>query len=283
VRGILAIVGATLRGASAHGVTIGAAGCAFFTVLALFPAMSLLIDAYGLLLNPRSVEVQMNALGALLPHQTFLLIDRWTRHLVLHSNRTLSIGIVLSTLITVFSAASGTRALLATLGQSYGSSSLAAGWRQHVVALGVTLGAIVAAMLAIAVLTLMPVTMAMLDFPRPFAPLLHVTGTLAMVGLGGVFLAALYRLALPHRELERRHVVPGAVLATALWLVASWLVSFYADHLARLAATYGPVGAVVGLMLWLYATFYAALIGAEFNGQLDRAMSAAPAALRVAE
>ncbi|HEX3347484.1 MAG TPA: YihY/virulence factor BrkB family protein [Acetobacteraceae bacterium] len=290
MRAPFGIVRATLQGAGAHGVTIGAAGCAFFTVLALFPAMSLLIDLYGLLLNPRSVEVQMNTLGALLPHETFLLIDRWTRHLVLHSKQTLGTGVVISTLLTLFSAGSGTRALLATLAATHGGTRITRAWRQQVVALGVTMAAILAAVLAVAMMTLMPVAMAMLNLRRPFTPVMHAIGTVMLIGIGGVFLGLLYRAALPGPPLasgRRRHVVPGAVLATTLWLLASWLVSFYADHLARLATTYGPIGAVVGLMLWLYATFYAALIGAEFNAQLNRAASGAPVAasgqLRVAE
>lgn len=146
------------------------------------------------------------------------------------------------------------------------------------------------AIVAIALLTLMPIGIAILDL-RPVAPLLHRLGTVLMVCFGGLFLGLLYRVALPGppiSDFRRQHVVPGTLLAMVIWLVACLLVSFYADHVARFAATYGPLGAVVGLMMSLYAMFYAALIGAELNAQLDRAVAdAAPrgaaARLRVAE
>jgi membrane protein len=272
-----ALAGATLRGAGAHGLTIGAAGCAFFTVLALFPALSLLIEAYGLWLNPRGVAAQLAALEGLLPRDAYVLIERWLRYLVLHSRATLQLGVGLSTLITLFSAASGTRALLATLAATHGGGAAAGTMRQHLLALLVTMAAIGVAIVAVALLTLMPILAAMLGMQRLLTPVLHVAGTVALLTAGAVFLGVLYRIALPGPTLAtggRRNVWPGVVLATALWLLASWLVSFYADHLARLATTYGPIGAVVALMLWLYATFYAALIGAELNAQLDRAADA---------
>jgi membrane protein len=53
-------------------------------------------------------------------------------------------------------------------------------------------------------------------------------------------------------------------------------LTVYVEHVARLGATHGPVGAAIGLMLWFYLTFYAVLLGAEFNAQIERVQRAAP-------
>jgi membrane protein len=62
--------------------------------------------------------------------------------------------------------------------------------------------------------------------------------------------------------------LPGAVLATAVWLVGSSGLSFYLAHLSNFNATYGSMGALVGLMLWFYLTALAILLGAELNGEI---------------
>jgi len=54
-----------------------------------------------------------------------------------------------------------------------------------------------------------------------------------------------------------------------LWLLASTLFSFYVQHLATYDATYGPLGAVVGVMMWFYVSAFAVLVGAELNAELE--------------
>jgi membrane protein len=66
-------------------------------------------------------------------------------------------------------------------------------------------------------------------------------------------------------------------LATFMWLLSSFLLSFYVGKLANFDATYGSIGAVVGIMLWLYVSAYAALLGAELNAQLEQDENAAAA------
>ena len=137
---------------------------------------------------------------------------------------------------------------------------------------------IIVAVLGVALLTLMPIVIAMLGLRSQIKPLTHVVGTSLLIGCAGAFLIALYRLTLPSAPSKRP--ARGGVTQFRLrssrrrsgWSQSS-VLSFYADHIAQLGLTYGPVGAVIGLMLWLYVTFYAVLIGAELNAQLDRVPS----------
>jgi membrane protein len=64
-------------------------------------------------------------------------------------------------------------------------------------------------------------------------------------------------------------VTPGSLLATALWLVVSVLFSYYVGHIASYDSTYGPLGAVVGVMMWFWVTAYVVLLGAELNAELE--------------
>ena len=82
-------------------------------------------------------------------------------------------------------------------------------------------------------------------------------------------LSVLYRFG-PSRRMARWHwITPGSVLATVLWLVASVLFTFYVQRLTSFSTTYGPLGAVAGIMLWFWVTAYAVLLGAELNAELE--------------
>jgi membrane protein len=65
-------------------------------------------------------------------------------------------------------------------------------------------------------------------------------------------------------------ITPGSLVATALWFAASALFSLYVAHVASFDATYGPLGAVVGVMMWFWVSAYLVLFGAELNVELER-------------
>lgn len=82
-------------------------------------------------------------------------------------------------------------------------------------------------------------------------------------------LAAFYRFAVSHSRRVTRRVLPGAVLAVVLWLVISWAFGVYVTTLAEYAVFYGSLAAVAVLLVWLWLTSLAILVGAELNSQLE--------------
>jgi membrane protein len=81
-------------------------------------------------------------------------------------------------------------------------------------------------------------------------------------------LAVLYYVA-PARKGRWRWISPGTVLATILFLAGSVAFSQYVAHFQNYNETYGSVGAVIALLMWLYLTAYFTLLGAELNHELD--------------
>lgn len=86
---------------------------------------------------------------------------------------------------------------------------------------------------------------------------------------GTAVLATFYRFAVSHSRRVKRRVLPGAVLAVVLWLLVSWIFGVYVSTLAEYAVFYGSVAAVAVLLVWLWLTSLAILIGAEMNSQLE--------------
>ena len=93
---------------------------------------------------------------------------------------------------------------------------------------------------------------------------------LAVLGFASVFvIGGLYRYG-PHRALARkRWLTPGAIVATVGWVAISLALSVYVSRFADFNNTYGSLGAIVGLMFWLYASTFVVLIGAELNAEME--------------
>ena len=98
---------------------------------------------------------------------------------------------------------------------------------------------------------------------------LHFSGMAMMIGFFFVAIALLYRFGPSRPPPPRPRIKPGAALATVLWLIASELLSLYVSQLGTFGATYGSLGAAVGIMLWFYVSAYAVLLGAELNARLE--------------
>jgi membrane protein len=89
----------------------------------------------------------------------------------------------------------------------------------------------------------------------------------AMVAFVVIALGLLYRFGPAGNG--RIFYAPGAALATVVWLLGSWAFGLYVGHFAAYSATYGPLAALIGLMMWFYLTAYIVLLGAEVNAALD--------------
>ena len=83
--------------------------------------------------------------------------------------------------------------------------------------------------------------------------------------------ALLYYFAPDLREQEWHWLTPGAAIGVALWLVVSVAFRTYLHFFNSYSATYGSLGAVIILMLWLYFTGAAVLIGGEINSEIENA------------
>jgi membrane protein len=90
-----------------------------------------------------------------------------------------------------------------------------------------------------------------------------------LIGFFFVAITLLYRFGPSRPAPRRRRIIPGTALATALWLIASELLSLYVSRIGSFGATYGSLGAAVGVMLWFYISAYAVLLGAELNARLE--------------
>jgi len=263
-----------------HALTTGemslvAAGCAFYATLAIFPAITTLISIYGLVFNPESVEPQLQYLRHFIPPTAYQLIAGRIQHLVSGGSTSLGIGLGISLAFTLYSSASGTKSLIYAMNMIHRREETRGIIRFQLVTLGMTLLAILGAVLAIGVLVVLPLLFSLVGLEAESAGIAVRLGFVVLVLFMAVALGLLYRFGPSFRHSKGHSVIPGAVVAILLWLLVSYGFALYVGKFAAYSQTYGPLATIVGLMMWFYLTAYAVLFGAILNATLEREREAA--------
>jgi len=266
------------RATASQRVSLVAAGCAFYATLALFPTITALISLYGLVFNPDTVQPQLRYLQQFMPPAAYSLISDRIQSLVSAPARGLGIGFLISLMISLWSASTGTKSVLNALTLAYDETETRGMIRFQLVSLGMTLVAVIGAGLAIGILVFIPVAVTFIGLTGYAKILVGLLSFAAMITFVVTALGLLYRFGPAGNG--RIFYAPGAGLATIVWLLGSWAFGLYVGHFAAYSATYGPLAALIGLMMWFYLTAYVVLLGAEVNAALDAAWKQEKAARR---
>lgn len=269
LRGWWAVIRRVAREAVSDRISLVAAGCAFYAMLALFPALTMLIFIYGLAFDVATVEPQLYLIRQFLPEPAYELISERIHQLVTNRTGSLQIGLAISLFITVWSSMSGTKAMLSALNLAYEETEKRSFLRFNLTAFGITLGAVLASVVGLSAVVALPAVLAVLGVPDADRRWFRTIALLALFVFVMVALAVLYRFG-PSRRAARWHwVTVGSVFAAVGWAAASWLFSLYVSEIGGYDVTYGPLGAVVGLMMWFWVSVFVILIGAELNAELE--------------
>ncbi|MCX2561435.1 YihY/virulence factor BrkB family protein [Acetobacter farinalis] len=256
--------------------TLVAAGCAFYTTLALFPAISSLISIYGLVFDVQTVAPQMEVLRNLLPPGAYALIHDRIQTLVAEPHSSLTLNLVISLSVALWSASAATKSILAALNIAYNTKEDRSFLIFHLTALAMTLFAVLGAALTLALMVALPLLLRLptwLDIPTPPGSiefLAQWSGPVIMFTFQILAISALYRFG-PDRKFPGlwRWVMPGALFATITWVIVAFGFSYYVAHIASYNATYGPLGAVIAIMMWFFVSAWVVLMGAEFNAEME--------------
>ncbi|HEX5210378.1 MAG TPA: YihY/virulence factor BrkB family protein [Pseudolabrys sp.] len=244
------------------------AGVVFYGLLALFPAITALVSSYALFADPVTIGTHLAAIASVMPAGAFRIVEEQVGRIVAHGNGGLSAAFLVSLALAVWSANAGMKAIIDALNIVYGVKERRGFFRLNLASLAFTVGAIAAMLLALAAVVALPILTAALHIAPTNAllPWLRWPALLVLVLLA---LALLYRFG---PDLDHPHwhwISPGAAFAAVAWLAGSSLLSWYLGHLADYDATYGSLGAGIGLMMWLWLSAIVVLVGAEFNSEID--------------
>jgi membrane protein len=250
-------------------LSVVAAGCAYYALFSIFPALSALILLYGLTADPITVETRLGMFEDLLPKQAYEVVIEQVHRLVQAPAQTLGWSLVISLVLAFWSATYGALALFAALDIAYEEPERRTVLQFYFSAFAFTLIGILGGVVMLLAIVYVPVFFASAGYTRPFETFVSIARWPILALLVLLLLALLYRYGPCSRAAKWRWVTVGSVFATIVWLLASAGFSYYVSHFAQYDRFYGSLGAVIVLLLWLYISFYIVLLGAEINAELE--------------
>ena len=249
------------------------AGVAFYWMLALFPAMAALISLYGLVADPADVQRQMEAVAFLMPIDVTQVIKEQLIAVVQAAPTGLSLGVLVSLAITIYSATKGTTAIIQAVNIAYEEEDRPGIIRNLLLALALTLAGIFVFLIALGLIVLLPFVLQAIFLDFAVEWLVLIVRWVLLAGLIFVLLMGIYRIAPNRRPPKLKWLVPGAAIATFLWIVGSLLFAWYVQAFGSYNKTYGSIGAVIVTLLWLWVSAYIVLLGAELNSEIEHQTS----------
>jgi membrane protein len=247
-----------------------AAALSYYSILSLFPALILLSAVVAYLPVPDLFNQALGLMARFLPPDTMGLMNRVLGDVISPNRGTfLSFGV----LVTLWAASGGFSAAIEALNIAYEVEDDRPFWKTRPLALALALITGALLLVALAVMIVGPrfgewlaVRVHLSEvFVRAW-PYLHWT-----IAIGFTVLAVeiLYFLA-PNVKQRFWATLPGALLAVGCWIGLSYLLGIYFRHFAHFNKTYGSLGAAIALMVWLYWTGFAMLVGATLNAKLAK-------------
>jgi membrane protein len=258
----------TLKQVKSDNVPVVAGGVAFYIFLSLIPALLAVILVYGLVANPEDVRRQIGDYVTALPTDARQFILDQLEAITRQDTGGLGVGLAVSVITAIYSASKGMQGLIAALNVAYDEEETRKFVKLRLTTLGLTLAVIVGGAAGIGGMALLGTVAENLGTAGGIAlTILRWPLLAAFLVLG---LAALYRYAPDRDRAKWRWVTPGAILATALWVVGSVAFSIYATVAGKFQESYGALSGVFVTLLWLLLSAYVIILGAEFDSEAER-------------
>jgi membrane protein len=185
------------------------------------------------------------------------------------SNNTLGLASIGSLLFALWSANAGTKAIFDALNVAYGEKEKRGLVKLNLISFAFTMGALLFLLIAVAAVIVVPLLLGNLGFLDWGEAILSALRWPILFVLIAGALALLYRYGPSRRLAKWRWLTVGSAVATGLFLIVSGLFSWYLANFANYNATYGSLGALIGLLMWLWVSIIVVLAGAELDAEIE--------------
>lgn len=250
-------------------VFIVSAGVGFYFFLAFIPAIAASVSIYGLVVTPDQAEQQMTQLADALPEETYRLISTTLNRVAGQAGSTLSWSLIFSILLSVWSSNRATTAVFKSMNIAYDEKERRSFIKKKAITLLFTVTGGVIGILSMVFIVAYPTIVNNFDLPNILESSLAQLRWLVLAAILFFVLAITYKIA-PFRSSPKFiWIVPGALLATILWIGGSMLFALYIEHFANFDRTYGSFAAVIILMLWFFLSGFIIIMGAEINSEIE--------------
>jgi membrane protein len=250
-------------------ILANAAGVVFYGLLAIFPAITALVSSYGLFADPSTITENLQSLALMLPGDSLSIVQDEIGRVVAKESSSLSLTFCFGLGLSIWSANAGVKAVIDALNVAYEVEEKRGLIRLNLVSLAFTVAGLAAILVMIGAVIGVPLALEHLGLDQHARQLVQI-GRWPVLGVALLMaLLALYGYGPSRPTPKLRWLVAGAVLAIVLWLIGSALLSWYLSNFANYTATYGSLGAAIGLMTWMWLSAIIVLVGAELNSEIE--------------
>ncbi len=258
----------TFREISVDRLPAVAGGVTFYTLLAIFPAIGAFVSLYGLFADVGAVEKQLQEMSSVFPASVVNIIGEQMLRLAGQEQAKLGVAFAVSLLLSIWSANASMKALFDGLNVAYDEDEKRNFVTKTAWTYVFTFCALIYAGILAGVLIAAPVILERVGLSAA-AVIWIPLRWLIVLAVTTIAYAMLYRFA-PCRARPRwRWVALGALFGAAAWLIGSLGFSLYVNNIAHYDDTYGPLGAVIAFMVWMWFSIMTVLVGAELNAEIE--------------
>jgi membrane protein len=236
----------------------------FFSLLALFPFILFLVSLASLIIEPAQTQALIDQLAQVAPPQVTQILGERLHSLTSDKSPGL---LTFGFLAALWATSSGVVALITALNTVYGVKESRPFWKVRLIAVGTAVTAAAVALLAAGVAIVTPILAEKLGGGP-----LSLALTWLRLPLAGVMMMGLWALLyyfLPDVKQEFKFITPGSVIGVVLWLIASYGFSVYVTNFGKYEVSYGALGGVIVLLLWMWISSQVMLLGAEINSIIE--------------
>jgi membrane protein len=242
-------------------------------MLAIVPSLTALLLIYGLVFEPSSVPAQLDVLDGVVPEGVRVLLQDQLTRLADAPQERLGWSLALTLVLALWPASAGMKALIQALNIAFHEVEKRNFLVFNLIGLGFTLLAIIATAMALFVILGVPAILAVVGLGTVAEQVMHIArwpllAVLVVLGLG-----FLYRYGPSRQEPRFLWVSIGAVVATVIWTLGSVGFSLYIANFADYNETYGSLGAIIVVLLWLYISAFVVILGAKLNSEVEHETS----------
>src|SRR3954454_7140765 len=199
-------------------VGLVAAGVAFYGFFALLSLLGLIVLAYGFAADPFTVVEHMRALTAVLPTDVAFVIGDQLMTAVQASQKTKGVGILLAFLVATYGGTNGSASVITALNIAYEEKEKRSLFRFYLLAVGMTLGALVLALAALAGTAALAYLQHLLPMAaRPLVLAGKVGGYLLLTLVASGIASFLYRFGPSREDAQWKWITPGSLFAAVTW------------------------------------------------------------------
>lgn len=254
-----------------NNIALLSAGVAFYSFLAFVPLLGALIMTYGLVADPSTVGEHMKIIIDLVPADAAKLIYEQLLSVTTAAAEKTGLGLALALFISIYGAMRASGAIMVALNVIYEQHERRNFFATTAISAAITVGAVIVGIVGLLSASILGFLQ---DLVSGLGSIVIVTVKIAtwlVAGaLASIAIAATYRFGPDRADARWRWLTLGSMLATFLWLAATVGFGFYAARFGDYNATYGSLGAVVVLLMWLFVSAYAILLGAAINAEVER-------------